>query len=181
MPEMNDTQSLELADAIEHRMDELGLTPTKLQKQTGLSASVLRFLRKGDRRDYHVDTTRSVCDALGWSRDSIQRLLDGEPPEVVASPSYENHNGDGDDLMVELMAKVDRRAAHAKARGRDMEDTIERFDVLTNTVNVQAMQRSEDLAAINEAIAELALGLAEVVHFVKRREAALSRRPGELD
>lgn len=73
----------ELADAIESRRKELGLTPGQLAQAAGVSAEGLMPLRKGYRKQYQDRLTLAVCRVLGWSADSIDRLLDGEAPVVL--------------------------------------------------------------------------------------------------
>jgi hypothetical protein len=89
---------------------------------------------------------KAVAQAFGWPAGwpEGEVILNGAVPAIF-----------DDGRLSELAAKVDRWAAHAERRGQDMEDTIERFDVLTNTINVQAAQRSEELAAIESRLCTL--------------------------
>lgn len=78
---MTDTSS-HLAGAIEDRRKELGHTPTTLAAATGLSLQALKNIRRGEVRRYQERLTMPLARALGWSADSIDRLLRGEDPVV---------------------------------------------------------------------------------------------------
>jgi len=73
----------ELAKAIEARRKELGLAPGELAQAAGVSVQGLAPLRKGVRKQYQDRLTLSVCRVLGWTPDSIERLLRGEPAQLV--------------------------------------------------------------------------------------------------
>lgn len=77
--------SAHLRDRIEARRIELGYTPTTLSDATGLSGSALKNIRKGKVRAYQERLTIPLTDALGWTRDSIDRLMAGLEPIAVAS------------------------------------------------------------------------------------------------
>lgn len=72
-----------MARAIQDRMDELGLDATGLTAASGKAPPTIRQLRRGERRNYDRATRLAVCAALGWTPDSIDRLLDGGPPVVA--------------------------------------------------------------------------------------------------
>lgn len=74
--------SAHLAEAIETRRTELGLSPTAFAEATGLSLQALRNLRRGEVRRYQDRLTMPVTRVLGWTPDSIDRLLRGEPPQL---------------------------------------------------------------------------------------------------
>lgn len=50
---------------------------------TGVTPQGLLPLRKGEIRAYQPRLTGPVCRALGWTLDSIQRMMDGEDPIEV--------------------------------------------------------------------------------------------------
>src|SRR4051794_7135236 len=72
-----------LKEAIEARMAELGLTPTKFARAAGLTLPGLAPIRRGARRNYQDKLKLGVCRALHWTPDSVDRLLRGEPPEEL--------------------------------------------------------------------------------------------------
>ncbi len=82
---MAGTQSPYLAKAIQQRMTELGMSPTDLQRASGVSDTQILRLRNGDVRRYQVRTTANITRALGWTHDSIELLLNNEPARL-ASP-----------------------------------------------------------------------------------------------
>ncbi len=74
----------ELGNAIEARRKQLGLSPTDLANAAGVTLQGLVPLRKGVVKTYQGRLTTGVCRALGWTPDSIDRLLAGlEPIELV--------------------------------------------------------------------------------------------------
>lgn len=80
---------MNVAAAIDARMAELGIdqrTVVSRAEDAGakLSQSSLGKLLSGARPSYRPTTLRVTSLALGWSGDSIERILRGEPPEVVA-------------------------------------------------------------------------------------------------
>lgn len=75
-----------MGEAVEARMDELGISPTELAAATGVSLQGIAPIRKGYRRAYQKRLTRPLCAALYWTPDSIARLLDGQPPVELELP-----------------------------------------------------------------------------------------------
>ncbi len=76
-----------LAEHMAARMAELGIdSVSELAKLAGVSREGLVPMVRGVRKQYQRRLTRPVCDALGWSHDSIERLLAGEPPVVAHTP-----------------------------------------------------------------------------------------------
>lgn len=69
-----------MAEAIERRMNELGLTPTTLATASGLTYEGVRPVMLGTRKAYQAKTRQGVARALGWPHDWYQRLLAGEDP-----------------------------------------------------------------------------------------------------
>lgn len=75
----------EVARRIDERIDELKLTNAEVLRRSGLSYKTLaRYLEgKPIRRR---DKERGLCEALGWTTDSIARILRGEEPEEALRP-----------------------------------------------------------------------------------------------
>lgn len=69
-----------LADAIERRRRDLGLTVGDLARVTGITRQGLAPLREGKRKAYQERLTMPVCRALGWRSDAIERLMQGLAP-----------------------------------------------------------------------------------------------------
>lgn len=67
---------------IADRIDALGLTKAELLRRSNLSDKTLAGYLAGHpiRR---ADKKRDLCAALGWSIDSIERILDEQPPKLM--------------------------------------------------------------------------------------------------
>ena len=76
-------QSEHLAKRIEQQRKALGYSPTGLATATGLSLQAIKNIRKGEIRQYQDRTTGPLTRVLGWTPDSIERLLRGEEPEPL--------------------------------------------------------------------------------------------------
>lgn len=100
MPDQSYEISPELAEHIESRMSELGLGPSALAAATGLSLTILGQVRKGYRKRYQDRLKWPICDALGWTRDSIDRILDGGKPVYATRPA-----GDAE-MLAELLDEI---------------------------------------------------------------------------
>lgn len=109
----------ELAEAIDQRRAELGMDVQALSDASGVTRQGLAPLLAGERRRYQDRLKFPVCRALGWSPDSIDRLLRGEPPVVeVANPRPGDVRyatmamaEDGIRQLGDLTAKVERLEA----------------------------------------------------------------------
>jgi len=65
--------------AIARRLDQLKVTAAEIERQHGISWDTLRRYRSGA-PVVRKDKQRHLLEALRWTDDSIERLLDGEPP-----------------------------------------------------------------------------------------------------
>lgn len=92
----------ELAEAIERRRRELGLTVGDLARITGLTRQGLAPLREGRRRAYQERLTLPVAKALGWQPDAIERLLQGLQPVEIDPAAPEADPTDVTQLRAEL-------------------------------------------------------------------------------
>jgi transcriptional regulator with XRE-family HTH domain len=72
-------------DRIHDRMAELRLSIAELARRSGLSDKHLRTLLNGDGDVVtpREQTRWALCDALEWTQDSIDRILDGADPVAV--------------------------------------------------------------------------------------------------
>lgn len=70
--------------AIEERLADTGATWTAFYVASGVSEPTISGIRKG-RPVKRRDKLRGISRALGWSPDSIDRMLRGEDPIVVTS------------------------------------------------------------------------------------------------
>lgn len=71
-----------LRELVEARRKELGLTPTKLAEATGLTTQGLMPIRRGEVKRYQERLTGPLCAALGWTADSVDRILAGGDPII---------------------------------------------------------------------------------------------------
>ena len=69
-----------MAEAIERRRVERGLTVSEFARAAGVTPQGLVPLRKGVRRNYRERLKIGVCAALGWTPDSVDLLLKEHPP-----------------------------------------------------------------------------------------------------
>lgn len=101
-----------VATRIERRIDELKLSQRELVERSGVSSSTWRSLAAGApvRRN---DKVRGICIALGWTPDSIDRILAGEEPNE--SPGSE---------PVQIAAKADRLTPEQR---KAVESIIDQF------------------------------------------------------
>ncbi|TQN27499.1 helix-turn-helix protein [Haloactinospora alba] len=68
-----------LADALDARLDHLGLTLNQLCDRAGIRYETLRAIRKGESRPQRR-TVRKLDRALGWDPGQTERILNGSPP-----------------------------------------------------------------------------------------------------
>lgn len=76
-----------VGEAITARINELSLTKAEVIEASGVSDKTLAGYMAGQ-RIARADKRRNLCAALGWTRDSIDRILAGGEPEVL--PSYDS-------------------------------------------------------------------------------------------
>lgn len=101
-----------LRDYIESRRKELGLSPTKLSDVSGVTVQGLAPIRRGEIRRYQQRLTGPLCAALGWTSDSIERILTGGDPELV---EVEELPASELELLRSLVMKHEDRIAHLEA------------------------------------------------------------------
>jgi transcriptional regulator with XRE-family HTH domain len=157
-----------LADAIEHRRVELGLSPSEFAEATGVTMEGLRRLRRGEVRRYQQRLTGPVCRILGWTPDSIDRLLSGQPPETVSG-------GVSEPVLrlaaenAELQRSIDAgRFERAQLRVQ-LDETVRAVATLTEQVRLT----NESVAELNGAVHELR---SAVVTLERRGRPAVTKR-----
>lgn len=100
-----------VGEAISARFDELRISKAEFIERSGISDKTLNRYLAGEpiRR---VDKARELCDALGWTPDSLDLILEGRDP-VVTLPGRrdevlvrldENHR-----LLVEILEELRAR------------------------------------------------------------------------
>lgn len=78
---VNDGAWRRLAGAVRARRDELGLKQVELATKAGISEPTVRVIEGARRRSYQKATLRALSQALGWTPDSADRILEGQDPE----------------------------------------------------------------------------------------------------
>lgn len=102
---MSDDETWErLAERIRERRLELGLTQTQLARDAQASDRTIGALERAEQARYHAATLRSVAVALGWTPDSVERILAGDEP--VDAPSRDP-NVDLLPLIFDLQRRVE--------------------------------------------------------------------------
>jgi transcriptional regulator with XRE-family HTH domain len=92
-----------LASAIRKRMaDEPGFTQAELVRRSGVSHPTVRALMRGEPGNRGRTEVRQVSAALGWTPDSIERLLAGNEPLAATRQ---------DDRLDQIDRKLDRITA----------------------------------------------------------------------
>lgn len=69
---------------MDDRRADLDLTWEQVAKRAKVSYETIRSLRAGDGRG-RAASRRAISAALGWTRDSVDRILDGGDPEVTSA------------------------------------------------------------------------------------------------
>jgi hypothetical protein len=67
-----------MAEAIHHRAEQRGLSPSRFAEAAGLTEPGLKPVRDGVRKQYALKTRRGVAVALGWPLDWYDRLVAGD-------------------------------------------------------------------------------------------------------
>lgn len=65
------------------RMAELGMTQGDLCDKTGLSRTTVRPFMNGTGKQVRDSTRAQISLAVGWTMDSIDRILQGQQPEMA--------------------------------------------------------------------------------------------------
>ena len=81
------TTSVAVASAIGARCAELGMKQAELVRASHLSDPTIRRFQRGDTKGTTPATRQKLALALGWTPDSIDRLLAGLEPESVSRPA----------------------------------------------------------------------------------------------
>lgn len=77
-----------VGQAIGERMRELGISPTKLSQETGLSPNTIRHIGEPATRRRTQSTLVAISAVLRWHYDHLTNILHGEPQKnaPVTSP-----------------------------------------------------------------------------------------------
>jgi transcriptional regulator with XRE-family HTH domain len=132
---------------VRERREELDLRQEELAAKAPVGTATIRLIENAGRERYQRRTLRAVSLALGWTADSIARIVEGKEPVKLDAPLDQ--------------APADWRAELERLR-QDVADLRARLSV----VEGQLRPTSEDRAEL-EAAAE--------GHRVRRRAATPAR------
>lgn len=72
-----------LRAAVQDQLNAIGSTPGEVAARAGLSRETVRPIINGVPGNYRPATLAKVSLALGWTGDSIEKIIAGGTPEVV--------------------------------------------------------------------------------------------------
>ena len=109
-----------VAECVRTRREELRLTQADAASLGGISEPSWNVLENNRQHSYKRRTLLAVCTALGWTSDSIERILDGHSPLLQADVESQLANAmvalDAPDLDHEQrLADLERRVAAIEA------------------------------------------------------------------
>lgn len=93
--------------AVRDQLNATGSTPGEVATRAGLSRETVRPIINGVPGNYRPATMAKVSLALGWTGDSIQRVLDGEQPQRVGATMGDRLNA-VEAEVVEIRRILDR-------------------------------------------------------------------------
>lgn len=101
---------MRLSRAVRDRREELGLTQNEAANRSegGVSLATWRNIETGFRPPWRRAGLLAVCRVLGWTPESIERILAGEGPEAVKllTPSQEDRLLALERQLAELRAEL---------------------------------------------------------------------------
>jgi transcriptional regulator with XRE-family HTH domain len=103
-----------VGDAVRARREEMGPTQQEAALDAGVGTTIWGEIEGGKRDNFTPRILRRVCAELGWSLDSIDRILRGEEPlERPTQPPKEAVYGRVDPLSSTLSPadQIDQAAA----------------------------------------------------------------------
>lgn len=123
------------AAVLNARMDELGMSQTRLSSEAGVSQQLLRELRSGEARQYRASGLARIAVALGWPHDAFQRLRHGGPVEErrriphaartemhLAASQFVRRIDDIERQLTELRTEIVRLLAVDDSEAADLRD-----------------------------------------------------------
>lgn len=72
-----------IGDRVVKRREKIRWSQADLVRESGLSDLTVRRIEKGEAIEFRIKTWNQLCDALHWSRDSIDLIVTGEEPQIV--------------------------------------------------------------------------------------------------
>jgi transcriptional regulator with XRE-family HTH domain len=127
--------------AIRDRIAELDVLQRELSERSGVSMATWSKLLNGPNEMFDKKTLRAAARSLGWSPDSIDRLLAGQDPIVEtpdpsppAAPLAMAASGSNVDMAAlaailgPLVEAVDRQTAALREQNQRIEQVLGRLD-----------------------------------------------------
>lgn len=169
---------------IQLRMAELRLDVVDLARASGLSEKHVRNLLNGTDVSEPRDKTKwALCDALKWTTDSIDRILDGGEP-VIADPDDSGEVSPLERLdgrLTEIESMLMSNLTHIRNQQTEMEKFWRLQRRLEGEVRAAVAQREAvgaDLRAVDaqlsERLEEVEKALAELRRASRPDDAAQS-------
>lgn len=90
-----------LAELIRTRREDRRMSQQELASAAGTTDRFIRSVEKAERETFNRGTLRTIADVLGWTPDSIGRILEGGEPEVAQSGESKS--------LEEMFADLDER------------------------------------------------------------------------
>jgi DNA-binding Xre family transcriptional regulator len=75
-------QAKAVAEVINARLNVLGWDQIDLVRASEVSPTTVRELQQGTAKTYRRSTLNKVARALGWTSDSLLRVMEGEQPVI---------------------------------------------------------------------------------------------------
>jgi hypothetical protein len=99
-----------VAEHVRDRREQLGLTQHRAvsSSEGAISLATWRNIEKAVKPPYRRSSLLAVCRVLGWTSDSIDRILDGGEPEEVDAEEPEPETEDLEALTKRL-ARMERK------------------------------------------------------------------------
>lgn len=96
------TTSMAVASAIGARCAELGMKQAELVRASHLSDPTIRRFQRGDTKGTTAATRQKLALALGWTPDSIDRLLAGLDARLISLPPADLSSATASTLLSRL-------------------------------------------------------------------------------
>jgi DNA-binding Xre family transcriptional regulator len=143
MRNMTNKTSKMLKQRFNARMEQLGLSPTALAAEAGVTVQGLMHLRNGKIAKYQIRTTGPVCAALYWTPDSITRLMAGKEAIEIPQPAKVDTSAEG---LHNRLTQVELALNAAMTRGSEIEakrveilgELVERLEAVAKQLTEQA-------------------------------------------
>jgi hypothetical protein len=130
-----------LKERFNARMEQLGLSPTALAAEAGVTGQGLIPLRNGKIAKYQIRMTGPVCAALYWTPDSITRLMEGKEAIEIPQPAKVDASPEG---LHNRLTQVELALNTAMARGSELEaKRVEILGELVERLEAVATQLAE--------------------------------------